>query len=47
MSSEDSRITAVKDLIEFCPDFPKPGIIFQYVVSWENYRNLLKINETL
>lgn len=46
MGSEDTRITAVKDLIELCPDFPKPGILFQYVISSENHRNFLKIYET-
>ncbi|XP_045192957.1 adenine phosphoribosyltransferase-like [Mercenaria mercenaria] len=25
----DPRITSVKDLVELCPDFPKPGITFQ------------------
>lgn len=29
MESKDPRIKAAKDLIEFCPDFPKPGIVFQ------------------
>ncbi|XP_060596721.1 adenine phosphoribosyltransferase-like [Ruditapes philippinarum] len=27
----DPRILAVKELIELCPDFPKPGILFQNI----------------
>ena len=33
--SKDPRVSKAEELIEVCPDFPKPGISFKYVLSFD------------